>query len=99
MSADRDRRRGGKYERRAEAMSRPDDIPSQRIFQMPDGIRWAAGTHKNHVCVKKRFDNLRVIWTKRGTLFAGRDHIDDRLIVLQTSLHEIAYTPHNLRRI
>src|SRR5687768_13912843 len=99
MGADRDRRCGSKYERRTEAMSRPDNIPRQRILQLPDGIRWAARAHKNHVRIKKRFDNLRVIRAKRRVLFAGGDRIYDRLIVLQTSLHKIAYTSHDLSRI
>jgi hypothetical protein len=99
MGADRNRRGGSEHKSRAETVPRPNDIPCERILQMPDCIRGTAGTHKDHVGVKQRFHNLWVIRAVGGILFARSYYIHCGPVVLQASLHKLAHTPDDLRGI
>lgn len=53
--ADRDRRGRGEDERRAEAMTRADQVPGESPFQLADGIRGTAGSHENEIGVEEGF--------------------------------------------
>src|SRR5512145_1607520 len=99
MGTNRDRRGGSKHKSRAKTVPSPNDIPRERILEMSDCIGGAARPHKDHVGIKKRLHNLWVIRAVKGILFACGNNIHGGFVVMQTSLHKLAYTPHHLRRI
>src|SRR6266540_4700598 len=99
VGADRNGCSRGKYQRRAEPMSRTYDVPGQRILQISNGVRGAARSHKNYIGIKKRFYDFRIIRAISGILFTSGDHIHDRFVVLQAGFHKITDAPHDLYRI